>query len=248
VKRTLLKNVIFVPFLACCTTTLAHQGQNQATFSCNDDNAFVRLSDGTYAPLEQSQLQSHNNDEVSLSYAKQVVAVTKKRSFIQKMKQWFVSPFDFSVPVLGNIKKLYYLFEYQVTIAAQELHEQCLSHSLMLSKEQTVWLAKASFFNLIGRWLTPLGLSDAAMAMVIRKQIPVLAQYYTISNQGLLGHSLYSLYTSMTREIDLKWYCAAFLYHVGMRPEINKYLETGGYKEMFLLSFCAPGIMQYLSW
>jgi hypothetical protein len=211
----------------------------------NPEMLFIQLPDGRYEPFvkhkETHYLETESKDSVPLTQ--------KKESLIGKIRKFFVTPFNFTVPVLGNIKKLYYQCEYQVTCAAQEFYQEVFPQSSFISKEQTVAIAQAYFFNVFGRLLTPSGISDAIISRILSNQIPIIAYQYHLSNSTAFfaQQALYSLYTIITKEIDVPWYLFAFLYHVGMRSEINNYFKINGYAEMILLALCAPKMVQYLS-
>jgi hypothetical protein len=239
--RVFFKKFLLLVFVLFSSPSFARENQMSKS---NTSQLFVQLPDGSYMPFKD-----HEERILQSLPVENKIVIYKKKSLIERFKEWFVSPFDVSLPVIGNIKNLYYRCEYQVTIAAQEFYDQCFSHASLISKSQVVVLANAYFFTIFGHWLTPSGISDSLISFILHKKVPIIAQHYNLSKYGrsFLSQSLYGLYTAATRDIDLKWCCAAFLYHVSVRPEINQFLQQGSYKEILLLSLLVPRMIPYLS-
>lgn len=209
-----------------------------------EDALFVQLPNGQYIPLVKNTQEC---DTKPLSI-KPLIFKNKGKSLIEKIRNFFKTPFNVSVPILGNIKKLYYLCEYRVTSAAKDFYEDVVPSCLLISKEQTVSIAHLYFFNLFAKWLTPTGICDAVVSQILYHQVPLFALKYNFSAFAAVctHQGLYSIYSIITKDLDTPWYIFAFLYHMGIRSRVNSYFKINRYAEMILLGLCVPKMFNYL--
>lgn len=210
-----------------------------------EDALFVQLPNGQYVPLINDNQKFDIEKDLSV---KNFPLKPQQKSLIEKIRNFFRTPFDVSLPILGNIKKLYYLCEYHVTCAAQDFYEDVLPPFLLISKEQTVSIAHIYFFNLFAKWLTPTGICDAVVSQILYHQVPVFALKYNFSAfaAACTHQGLYSIYSIITKHLDTPWYIFAFLYHMGIRSCVNSYFKINRYAEMVLLGLCVPKMFNYL--
>ncbi len=233
----------FVFFGAFFIALFAQDVQREEAFS---NALYVRLSNGQYLPFIKS-IEKCDTEKKALS-EKSFGLKQKNESLIEKIRNFFVTPFNITLPGMGNLKNVYYQLEYHVTCAAQEFYEDVVPSFLLISKEQTVCIAHLYFFNLFAKWLTPTGIFDAVVSRILYHRVPLLALKYNFSEFAAVctHQGLYSIYSIITKHLDTPWYIFAFLYHMGMRSHVNSYLKINRYAEMVLLGLCVPKMFNYL--
>lgn len=241
-SQNILKFFIFIVYLFFFQAFFADNISKKD--SC-PDTYFFQLPNGQYAPLIKDNQKFDIEKDLSV---KHFPLKPQQKSLIEKIRNFFRTPFNVSLPILGNIKNLYYLCEYHVTCAAQDFYEDVLPPFLLISKEQTVSIAHIYFFNLFAKWLTPTGIFDAVVSRILYYQVPVFVLKYNFSKFAVActHQGLYSIYSILTKHLDTPWYIFAFLYHMGIRSRVNSYFKINRYAEMILLGLCAPKMFNYL--
>jgi len=215
------------------------------------EGLFLQRPDGTYVPHQETMINPYGSSKINLlrendhnnSINKQKVSI------LQRLRDWFATPFDINLPLLGNTKNIFYQLKYRVEAMAKDFYDDVFQGSEYISKEYIVAVADAYLFHYVTSFLTPVGGSNQIMSKVVLKNFIQYCDYVRCPHSAryLATIGIYGLYNFLTKNFDIKLYFLACGYDFTLRSTVTQFVSRNGFFELILLSCLAPSIIPYLS-
>jgi hypothetical protein len=168
-------------------------------------------------------------------------------TFLKKLRSWSQTPFNITVPGIGNIKKLFHVIQ----IFARS-HVREFVADVFDAEDPEMFLvadaiADSIMYSFITCWLTPGAYLDLGFMRGVALTAP-LFKCISPSAARYGPEALKITYLFATRGIDLIGFAGAKLYGACARPYLPKWIPQGGWREWFILTAGLHRFEPYVTW